>query len=234
MHQPERNGRSALINPKVKNEDEEISALGGMTRLVSRRSATSPSINTPSPTSHHSSPSIPEYVYPPLPEPSTTSSSWQNYTHIENLNVSINMGVSDFYSTNFGMSSPTTTATALDDVNLPADGMDLVYHMPALPSQHPHQNHSKQIQQPFHHPISYSQQQQINSQDIVTGMGINAGLPPSAHDAYYMPGYGVGNSSYGPIYGEHLPLHSPSDTQSSIPPQNLRDSWQNFMAQYKP
>ncbi len=238
MNQPEPNGRSAYIHPKIKIEDE-ISVLGGMTRLVARRSTTSPSVTAPSPTSQHSSPSIPDsqHAYLPLSESSSTS-SWQNYTHIQNLNVNINMDVGDFYPNNLGMVSPAGTAVTLDSGSLPTDEMEMMYQMHAPPSQHPHQHHPKQIQQSnFQDLLSHSQQQQINPQGIVTGMSAT-GLPMSPHEAYYMSGYGVGNSNavgYGPIYGgQGSLLHSPSDVQNSVSPHNLHDSWQNLMSQYKP
>lgn len=82
--------------PKIKSEVDELSALGGMTRLVSRRSSSSPSVSASSPISQHSSPpsNVPpdSQIFLSQPEPSTTPNSWQNYTHIQNFNVNINMG----------------------------------------------------------------------------------------------------------------------------------------------
>ncbi|KAF4610477.1 hypothetical protein D9613_006768 [Agrocybe pediades] len=92
LQQPETATRLSFFGPKIKSEVDELSALGGMTRLVARRSSSSPSTSAPSPPSQHSSPStlVEPQVYSQA-EPSS-STSWQNYTHIQNFNVNINMG----------------------------------------------------------------------------------------------------------------------------------------------
>jgi len=94
--QPETATRLSFFGPKIKSEvDDELSALGGMTRLVARRSSSSPSVSAPSPPSQHSSPSNlsgEHQVFLPPQTEQLNSTAWHNYTHIQNFNVNINMG----------------------------------------------------------------------------------------------------------------------------------------------
>ncbi|KAJ3515761.1 hypothetical protein NLJ89_g1555 [Agrocybe chaxingu] len=186
--------RLAFYGPKIKSEVDELSALGGMTRLVSRRSSSSPSVSAPSPTSQHSSPPIisESQVYLPQQEASS-SSGWQNYTHIQNFNVNINMP-GEYYPT----SMPVTPNS---QQNTPPD-ITMLYQMPGHMPTHHHQH-------PHH-----------QTQSIPIDMG--------AHDAYYMNGYGPGYVNGNG--GGYLPSHM----QEGPSPHDLQDSWQNFMAQYKP
>lgn len=99
--------RLSYPGPKIKSEIDELSTLGGMTRLVERRSPSSEA----SPGMKHSSPSTrsDSHVYLSPPESSMTSTAWQNYTHIQNFNVNINM--SDGY---YPHSNPTTPVPQVD------------------------------------------------------------------------------------------------------------------------
>ena len=117
--------RLSFYGPKIKSEVDELSALGGMTRLVSRRSPSSPSLS--SPTSQHSSPpNVPEsQVYPTPPQEPSNSTSWQSYTHIQNLNVNINMGPNDYFSNNIPVSP-----------EVPQEEMTMLYQMPHMQQQH--------------------------------------------------------------------------------------------------
>ncbi|PPQ94650.1 hypothetical protein CVT25_009381 [Psilocybe cyanescens] len=140
--QPETATRLSFYGPKIKSEVDELSTLGGMTRLVSRKSSGSPSVSAPSPPSQHSSPSnlSESQIYlANAPEPSSAN-AWQNYTHIQNFNVNINMG--DYY--------PNSTTPD------PQGDMSLLYQIP---------NHHVQQQQQQPHqgqgmPMDMSQQQQ--------------------------------------------------------------------------
>ncbi|EAU90340.1 hypothetical protein CC1G_09022 [Coprinopsis cinerea okayama7 len=109
--------RLAFFSPPIKTEETEmtmeLSALGGMTRLVARRTTpSSPSCSTSNPSSPSQQPSSPPISaqtnvmspYTPLSDASS-SSSWQNYTHIQNLNVNINVGDYASYSGPSGASS---------------------------------------------------------------------------------------------------------------------------------
>ncbi|KDR67949.1 hypothetical protein GALMADRAFT_161257 [Galerina marginata CBS 339.88] len=130
--------RLSFYGPKIKSEVDEqtVSALGGMTRLISRRSPSSPSVSASSPVSHHSSPpsNLPEsQIYLPPPE-AANSSSWQNYTHIQNFNVNINMS-GDYY--------PNSMPVTPD----PQNEMSLLYQMP--PQQHQPQAMDVNSQHPY-------------------------------------------------------------------------------------
>lgn len=77
-----------------------------MTRLVARRSPSSPLYSTPSPNPQNprTPPPLKEpNSYPPLPVDNTNA--WQNYTHIQNFNVNINVG--DPYASTYPATTPT-------------------------------------------------------------------------------------------------------------------------------
>jgi len=189
--------RSSLYGPKIKSETDELSALGGMTRLVARRSSSSPSVPGSSPPSQHSSPPIsmaetqsPQTYF----SPHDASASWQSYTHIQNFNVNINMN-GDFYPNGLPV---TPTGVQGNEMSMP-------YQMPEQGQMQHHQHH---------HP----------SQSMDMGVG---------QDAYYasMNGYGSGYLN-GNGNGYLMP-QMVSTPEVTTPPQDIHDSWQNFMAQYK-
>ncbi|KAF8899631.1 fungal-specific transcription factor domain-containing protein [Gymnopilus junonius] len=126
--------RSSLYGgSKIKSEVDELSALGGMTRLVSRRSSSSPSVAASSPSSQHSSPpstvaDSQSQILLSHPESSSPApNAWQNYTHIQNFNVNINMG--DYY--------PSSLPITPD----PSQGDMYVYQMPQHIQQQHQQSH---------------------------------------------------------------------------------------------
>ncbi|KAG5715994.1 hypothetical protein E4T56_gene2317 [Termitomyces sp. T112] len=74
--------RLSFLSPTIKSETEELTTLGGMTRLVPRKSPSSPSYSGSSPASQPASP-------PPLPSPQDSlrfepvnSAPWQPYSPI--------------------------------------------------------------------------------------------------------------------------------------------------------
>lgn len=117
--------RISSFGPKIKSEIDELSTLGGMTRLVSRRSSSSSSSvpSEASPITKHSSPSTNPQVYLTPPE---SSAAWQNYTHIQNFNVNINMN--DGYYSHSHTSGPTTP--------VPQGDMSMLYQLPNHMQQH--------------------------------------------------------------------------------------------------
>ena len=127
LPQSETADRLSYHGPKIKSEIDELSTLGGMTRLVERRSPSS-SASEASPGIKHSSPSMrsDSQIYLTPPDSSMTSTAWQNYTHIQNFNVNINM--SDGYYPH--TSSPATPVPQVD--------MSMLYQIP---------NHLQQPQQ---------------------------------------------------------------------------------------
>ena len=117
--------RLSYFGPRIKSEIDELSTLGGMTRLVSRNSPSSSSsaASEASPVTKHSSPSTrsDSHVYLTTPpDSSLTSTAWQNYTHIQNFNVNINM--SDGYYPHPHSSSPATP--------VPQSDMSMLYQLP--------------------------------------------------------------------------------------------------------
>ena len=76
---------SSSSGPQIKTETDELSALGGMTRLVERRVSPSPSYSGSSPASQAESPQPP----PPLHARdshhsfSEAANTWQNYGHVQ-------------------------------------------------------------------------------------------------------------------------------------------------------
>ncbi|KAF9478291.1 hypothetical protein BDN70DRAFT_880170 [Pholiota conissans] len=131
--------RLSFYGPKIKSEVDELSALGGVTRLVARRSSLSPSHSASSPNSQNSvSPTIAEasvYMSTPTNEGTSTNAanSWQNYTHIQNFNVNINMA--DYYN-----------PSGLSETPEPPAEVPMMYQMPAaghVQQQQPsHQYHA--------------------------------------------------------------------------------------------
>jgi len=181
-----------------------MSALGGMTRLVSRRlSSSSPSLSSP-PSQHSSPPTIPEsQVHLTSPQEVQGSNAWQSYTHIQNLNVNINMGSNDYFSNNIPVSvSP----------DVPQEDMSILYQMPHMQQQQQQQMH-QQLQHHHHH--------------VQASMSMDMGQQsPSYYGSGYGPGYGNGNSNG--YFMSHV------GSMRTSPPHDLQDSWLNFMAPYKP
>jgi hypothetical protein len=124
LPQSETADRLPYPGPKIKSEIDELSTLGGMTRLVERRSPSS-SASEASPGMKPLSPRSNSQVYL-SPDSSMTSTAWQNYTHIQNFNVNINM--SDGYYPH--TSNPATPVPQVD--------MSMLYQIP---------NHVQQPQQ---------------------------------------------------------------------------------------
>ncbi|KAF8998585.1 fungal-specific transcription factor domain-containing protein [Cyathus striatus] len=93
---PETATRLSFFGPTIKSEVDELSALGGMTRLVSRKSPSSPTYtgsgSSPSPQPTSPSASQIEAQTPTFQSAVADTSAWQSYTHIQNFNVNINVG----------------------------------------------------------------------------------------------------------------------------------------------
>ena len=113
LPQSENLARLSYPGPKIKSEIDELSTLGGMTRLVARRSPSSPASETSSVTKHPSPSTRSVFLTPP-----DSSTAWQNYTHIQNFNVNINM--SDGYYPH--TSNPATPVPQVD--------MSMLYQLP--------------------------------------------------------------------------------------------------------
>ncbi|KJA18056.1 hypothetical protein HYPSUDRAFT_45638 [Hypholoma sublateritium FD-334 SS-4] len=200
--------RLSFYGPKIKSEVDELSALGGVTRLVSRRSSSSPSMSA-------SSPQLQKLVSPTLAESATFlvsqanegPSTWHNYTHVENFNVSINMGVgvSDYYQNG----GPAVAQEPHGDVGM-------LYQIPPH-EQQPQTHH-------HHHPHHHQQQQQ---QQHVYHSGAPMEMSNSMY--YSMNGY---PPVYGTVNGYPMVQGAPSP-EMLTPPHDLQDSWQNLLAQYK-
>jgi hypothetical protein len=142
ISQNESAARLPYSGPKVKSEIDELSTLGGMTRLVSRRSPSTSASET-SFVAKHSSPSTRTDSQVFL-TPSDSSTAWQNYTHIQNFNVNINM--SDGYS---HTSNPPTPVPQVD--------MSMLYQLP----NHMQQSLKQGMQmEPMASDTYYSYQQQ--------------------------------------------------------------------------
>ena len=146
---PESAARLSYPGPKIKSEIDELSTLGGMTRLVSRRSPSTSASET-SFVAKHSSPSTrtDSQVFLTPPDSST---AWQNYTHIQNFNVNINM--SDGYYPH--TSNPPTPVPQVD--------MSMLYQLPSHMQQPLKQGMQMEpmASDPYY---SYQQQQQQQQQ----------------------------------------------------------------------
>ena len=185
---------------KIKSEVDELSALGGMTRLVSRRSSSSPSVAASSPASQHSSPpsTVAEssQVYLSQPDQLSSSASWNSFTHIQNFNVNINMG--EYYP------------PVSPDPSVNQGGDLFLYQM----SQQQHSQHG-----------GMQQHQQAQ------GMSID--MSPHSQQSYF----GGGTGGYGSVYnnGQYMMTGqmTPSAELTTPGANDLQDSWQNFVAQYK-
>lgn len=81
--------RLSYFGPSVKREVDELAALGGMTRLVPRKSSSTPSTpsysaSSPSSQPPTSTPPPPDSTYHPVAD---TPSSWHEYTHVQDFNT---------------------------------------------------------------------------------------------------------------------------------------------------
>ncbi|TFK25635.1 hypothetical protein FA15DRAFT_668330 [Coprinopsis marcescibilis] len=203
--------RHAFFNPPIKTEETEmtmeLSALGGMTRLVARRTTpSSPSMSASGPSSpsqQSSSPpistsSVLSSQYTPIPD--TSGSSWQNYTHIQNLNVNINVG--DYAS--YPNISP--QAQTPMGYGYPQQSSQQQQHQHQQHQQH-QQQHSQALQQNHVHSPQHQQPPQQT-------------MPVDGMTEYY------------PSYNGY-PMHSMMN-QGECPPMNDMDyPWHNLVAQYK-
>ena len=113
--QSESVARLSYSGPQVKSEIDELSTLGGMTRLVERRSPSTSATETSYVVKHASPSSRSDTQVFLTPH---DSSAWQNYTHIQNFNVNINMS-DGYYPHN---SNPTTPVPQMD--------MSMLYQLP--------------------------------------------------------------------------------------------------------
>ena len=204
---------------KIKSEVDEISALGGMTRLVTRRASSSSSVvSASSPTS---TTITRNFNYSPdsqspggIGEPSEESyvglhdttgmaagSAWQNYTHVHNFNI--NMGMTGEYYPGNGVGmvtmSPTSEGPMAGEEEGVADGV-------GYPMQETTVHHHRQ---PQHH----LQQHPLSTEGQGTSSGIGMALDtsglgssstaPAPEETYYMPFYGASAGARSAIgYGQ--------------------------------
>jgi hypothetical protein len=210
----------------------ELSALGGMTRLVARRhtpSSPSGSVASPSSPPHHS----PLSVSPPTSHSSLMGSftpvsdqqaNWQHYTHIQNLNVNINVGEYTPYpggsstpnnnpqSPPLGYGFPQSGQASSSSLQLGNQGHGSIQGNGHHPSQTHHQH-----QQPQHHHQQHHVQQQLQP-----GMG---GVDTMTE--YYSAGSYAGNGGYST--GSHSQVMM-SQAEPYIPPMtDMEYSWQQLV-----
>ena len=151
--QSESVARLPYPGPKVKSENDELSTLGGMTRLVARRSPSTSASET-SFVAKHSSPTTRSDTHAFL-TPSDSSTAWQNYTHIQNFNVNINMNDGYYPHT----SNPATPVP-------PQMDMSMLYQLP----NHMQQPLKQGMQmEPMASDTYYSYQQQQQQQQQYSG-----------------------------------------------------------------
>ncbi|KAF5336144.1 hypothetical protein D9611_006191 [Ephemerocybe angulata] len=218
----ESSSRSSFFGaPSIKTEDDnestsELSALGGMTRLVARRGTpSSPSYSASNPSSPNLNPSTsPSRLNthtpsagPPSsassssygPSMNDTASAWHNnYTQVQGMNLNLTVPEYSSYSGS-SMSTPMTHGSQQ------AQAPEMGYGFPAqpLPQTSPHQ-HQQQMQhlQPHQH---HQQAQQLAPMD--TNMG-----------DYY------GYNNYN--------MHMVPTQEPSAPLNDMDYSWHNLVAQY--
>ncbi|KAF8074745.1 hypothetical protein FPV67DRAFT_1408589 [Lyophyllum atratum] len=83
-HQEETATRLSFFGPSVKSEVDELSTLRGMTRLVARRSSSSPSYNGSSPASQPASPPLPPSAQDgPRFADAVNAAPWQHYSPLQ-------------------------------------------------------------------------------------------------------------------------------------------------------
>jgi len=76
--------RLSFFGPSIKSEADELSTLGGMTRLVARRSSSSPSYSGSSPASQPASPPPPHSAHDgPRFADTANTASWQHYNPMQ-------------------------------------------------------------------------------------------------------------------------------------------------------
>ncbi|KAF9522689.1 fungal-specific transcription factor domain-containing protein [Crepidotus variabilis] len=289
----DRVNNASYFAPKIKSEVDELSALGGLTRLVSRRtsSSSSPSASAPSPQSQASPSPTPLYQPPPnmnsraiipasmassssspsmehqqqmyhstsstvvshnssnsAPAEASPTSSWstQNYTHIQNFNVSINMAMGGIDSPGEYYSNGHTPTTATPtDVNGYRNGYSssdggMLYSTP--------QEHESSVARHHQHPQSqtlHSSQRQyppVQSSNTSSSSTAQNGMMPieMTTDPFYAMSNGYsGNISpsggYGQIYnpGQTPMVLSPPEMPNSTLQDSIHDPWHSFMARYQ-
>ncbi len=246
--------RLSGIHPKIKSEVTELSALGGMTRLVSKRSSQSPSYAS-SPSSQPASPPVthaeamsPVTAYQTSPVEEVQP--WGNY----GLNQGYGMDVSEYPS----YQSVHGVVQQMNAGNQP--------QQPHQPSLSPHQHISLQQQIP-HSPQQLLRQQMPTQSPVSPRMtqhhhsvvqqqhpmghhshsvNLQQGPPLSPHSPHSPPQMYTGNHiqqlaggvmpeffgySAGNDYNSHMQMMSSPDVQA--PPQDPNASWYNFMAQFQ-
>ncbi|PPQ65877.1 hypothetical protein CVT24_011208 [Panaeolus cyanescens] len=230
---------------RIKSDPDEISsALGGGTRLVSRRTSGSPSVAASSPPSQHSPPPSTGFLGPDdrlFASPSLSGSalsmgvnpgysshgsssnsgsisgrgpgrgespgSWPNYTHIQNLNVNINMADAYYPSSSTG--------------GLQQAQDTMLYQMPGAFPPIQHHQQQQQFQHSSHPQHMQMQMQQHQSQHQ------NPMLMDLGSDSYFTTGgYGVNYGAGG--YG----MMAQTNDLGNVP--DFQESWSTLVAsQYK-
>jgi len=194
----------------VKNEvDDLLGPIGGMTRLIMKGPNT---FSSPSPPHHSSPPPISDSPtqYTPVRD-SFHTSTWQ-YHHTQPQPDGSDLASMDLFSNSF---SPVIDMGQGGIVGGNIPPTRLMYEQ----QQPPHLTSDiQQIPSHQHQP------------ELPSGIGMEH-MTPVSHQ-YYTTGFG---NNYGQhhMFGEHVPvMHSSIDMQCN--PPNPHESWQNFVAQYKP
>lgn len=224
--------RLQFFSPTIKTEEPEmsmeLSALGGMTRLVARRntpSSPSGSVASPSSPPHHS----PLSVSPPTSHSSLMGSfapgsdqSWQHYTHIQNFNVNINVGEYTPYPG--GSSTPSLTPHSPQpgfggypqSTQASGSGLQLVnqgHNMNSHPPSQAHHQHQQSQQSTQHHHQHHLSHQQQGVGGSVNSMADYYSAGP------YAAGYATGSQQVMMNQGE-----------TYIPPMtDMEYSWQQLV-----
>ena len=181
--------RLSYFGPKIKSEIDELSALG-VTRLVSRGSPSSSSsaasaVSEASPPPKHISPT-PRSSEPQIYLSTPDSNAWQNYTHIQNFNVNINLN-EGYYPHASGSATP-----------VPQTDMSMLYQPPSHMQQ---QNQGLQLEMAPEAYYSYHQQSQYSG-------GYMAGSQHSQHHHHMASGHDMSTHQGQPIYDLNESWHN--------------------------
>ena len=240
-------GSPPIDQTRVKNEVTELSTLGGMTRLVSKRPSQSPSFGSRSSQSA-SPPMIPSESISPLQayRPVGDVQSWVGYGNINQGYGAMEAQEYAMYPfvhgavqpNNQHMSPPSQThqssispqqpiAFQQQQANIPSrlspvseqqhSSVMTHHHHPLLHSQHSHIHHSNSMALQQHQQQAHEPSQIMYTENSIPQLSGRI-LPEFL-------GYAGGND-------HNLQMMSASPEIPS-PPQDLNASWYNFMAQFR-
>jgi hypothetical protein len=230
--------RSEPVTPA--DDNDELSVLGGKTRLVAKQEPSSPIMDR-SPTSHNPivplplSPSMEGRVHPSIWEYLNTFTPPQaQQVHNQNQHQSSSHQHSPSLSTGI----PSNRDSYSEDVSM--------YGMSALPTPSTFQSEPAQyvVNQAVIHPFSHHRQMSHSSQ--MSNIQINS-TSPSANGAHsfpqYFPVYDYGNGMNNrPVNGNYVNGFAPSPTVeapllhnqrrgSGSPETNIQSAWHDFVSE---